>query len=232
MLFNSEKKLFAFDSLRMRVIRPEKEEDYAAAVNYCQNTYVKNLRIEKTISKKSIYLILEEFKPDGYEIISCIGMVFPNKNIKHFSESYLPYKIEDYMKIVSPDQKFDKDKMIELTALCSTSGDFTSRIMLICAPIVAFHLGYNYALVTITEMIKDVVSSKCHWALDPLVFSNTDYANINKSEWGRYYDFKPITCLVDLGASFESACNDTKDFLVRQCLGICTPIQNNLQNFG
>lgn len=224
MLFTNEGSFFAFDHLRMRVIGPEKEEDYAAAVEYCQNIYTQKLKVKKVISKKSMYIVLEERKPEGYEIISCIGMVFPSDDEKQFSEGYLPYKIEDYMSVVSPDKRFDKQKMVELTALCSTSGDFTSRIMLTCAPVVAYHLGYSFALVTITEMLRDLVTTKCHWDLHPLVFSNTDYANINKEEWGRYYDFKPITGLVNLESTYASACSDTRDFLVRQCLGICNPI--------
>ncbi|SQD79790.1 thermostable hemolysin [Moritella yayanosii] len=224
MLFSNAGSKLGFDRLRMRVIGPESIGDYAAAVAYCQNVYTHKLKVKQTISKKSLYMVLEERGPEGYEIISCFGVVFPNENAKQFSEMYLPYDIEDYMKVVSPELNFNKNKMVELTALCSTSGDFTSRMMLICAPILAYKLGYDYALVTITEVIRDLVSLKCHWNMSPLVFSNSDYANINRDDWGRYYDFKPITCLVNLEDSFTSACNDKEDFLVRQCLNICAPI--------
>lgn len=143
------------------------------------------------------YLIIET-KIDGKPVLAACSSISLAHQQQLFSENYLsqPIQSEIFGKM---DIRCNRSSICEIGSL-STNPTLIPSVKKVVAyfPWFAYRLGYEFALVTVTSYMRLALANSGSNFTSFCESKPEKLSLMEKSRWGKYYDFNPETGVIDL----------------------------------
>jgi len=138
-------------------------------------------------------------KSENGKWLGCFGMTSAESNTL-FSERYLDSPVEK-MAEDALGKKIVRARIAECGSFASPELPGIGKILVAVMPWVLASFGFDYALVTVTPQVR-FMFRKMNISFVELNMASIDaLVEPERDSWGSYYDYKPMTAIVDIRES-------------------------------
>ncbi len=174
-------------------------EKYSKVCSLIENVFSDafDARIKRT---PGLILAIEETSDLNTTDVCAAMILNTNWENQFFSEQYFEGNIETLVSawINSP---VKRTEIVEIGGLASDGARKAAQQLIAEAPWFLMGMGYRYALVTITAQVRFLFNKTGIIYKHLCVAREECLPESHRAIWGRYYEQKPETCVVDLFAS-------------------------------